>query len=179
MTIINTEKFVAANKAAVDSLLSVANTALASAERIAALNLNTARAALEDTVSNVKAVAGTKDIKDVAGLATSLTQPAIEKATAYARSLYEISSEAQADLTKMVEAQYADFQKSVAGLVEQATKSAPAGSETAVAAIQSAIAAANSAFSNMNATAKQFAEQAQANVASATKAATAAVKKSK
>ena len=41
---INTEQFTAANKATVDSLLSVANTALASAERIAALNLNTARA---------------------------------------------------------------------------------------------------------------------------------------
>ena len=36
------EQFAAANKATVDSLLSLANTALASAERIAALNLNTA-----------------------------------------------------------------------------------------------------------------------------------------
>ena len=40
------EQFAAANKAAVDALLTVANTALASAERVAALNLNTARAAL-------------------------------------------------------------------------------------------------------------------------------------
>ena len=40
------EQFASANKATVDSLLSLANTALASAERIAALNLNTARAAV-------------------------------------------------------------------------------------------------------------------------------------
>jgi hypothetical protein len=39
---LNTEQFTAANKATVDSLLAVANTALASAERIAALNLDTA-----------------------------------------------------------------------------------------------------------------------------------------
>jgi phasin family protein len=176
---VNTEKFVAANKAAVDSLLSVANTALASAERIAALNLNTARAALEDTVSGVQAIAGAKSPQDIASVATALTQPAIEKATAYARSVYEITSQSQGELTKMIEAQFGDFQKTVAGLVEQATKSAPAGSETALAAVQSAMAAATSAFGNMNAVAKQFAEQAQTNVAAATKAVTAAAKKSK
>ena len=48
---INLEQFAASNKAAVDSLLAVANTALASAERIAALNLGAARSALEDTSS--------------------------------------------------------------------------------------------------------------------------------
>jgi len=176
---VNTEKFVAANKAAVDSLLSVANTALASAERLAALNLNTARAALEDSVSGVKAIAGAKGVQDVASAATSLTQPAIEKATAYARSVYEITSQTQGELTKLVEAQFGDFQKTIAGLVEQAAKAAPAGSESAVAAVQSAIAAATSAFGNMNAAAKQFAEQAQTNVASATQAVTAAAKKSK
>ena len=37
------EQLVAANKASVDALLSLANTALASAERVAALNLNTPR----------------------------------------------------------------------------------------------------------------------------------------
>ena len=176
---INTENFVAANKAAVDSLLSVANTALASAERIAALNLNTARATLEDSVANVKALSGAKNPQDVAAVAQTLTQPTIDKATAYARSIQEITAQTQGELTKMVEAQFGDFQKNVAGLVAQATKSAPAGSESAVAAMQSAIAAATSAFGNMNAAAKQFAEQAQANVVSATQAVTAAAKKSK
>jgi phasin family protein len=176
---INTEKFVAANQAAVDSLLSVANTALASAERLAALNLSTARSTLEDSVAGVQAIAGVKGPQDVTAAATALTQPAIEKATAYARSVYEITSQTQGELTKMVEAQFGDFQKTVAGLVEQAAKSAPAGSESAVAAVQSAIAAATTAFGNMNAAAKQFAEQAQTNVASATKAVTAAAKKSK
>ena len=59
---INTEQFAAANKAAVDSLLSVANTALASAERIANLNLETARAAFEDCAANTKALLAAKDV---------------------------------------------------------------------------------------------------------------------
>ena len=176
---VNTEKFVAANKAAVDSLLSVANTALASAERIAALNLNTARATLEDSVASVKAMTGAKNPQDVAAVASTLTQPAIDKATAYAHSVYEITSQTQGELTKMVEAQFGDFQKTFAGFIEQATKAAPAGSESAVVAVQNAIAAATAAFGSMNAAAKQLAEQAQANVASATQAVTAAAKKSK
>jgi phasin family protein len=173
---INVEQFTAANKATVDSLLSVANTALASAERIAALNLNTARSTLEDTASNVQTVLGAKDPQAAMAAQAALAQPAVEKAVAYGRSVYEITSETQQELAKMVEAQFGDFQKSVASMVEMAAKSAPAGSEGAVAAIQNAIAAANSAFGNMNSVAKQFADAAQANIATATKA---AAKKSK
>lgn len=166
---INPEQFAAANKATVDSLLSVANTALASAERIAALNLNTVRSALEDSVSGAKSVMAAKDPQEALKLQSSLAQPAVEKAVAYSRSVYEITSQTQQELAKMVEAQFGDFQKSMAGMVEMATKSAPAGSESAVAAIQNAIAAATSAFGNMNSVAKQFAETAQANIASVTK----------
>ncbi|MBK7416442.1 MAG: phasin family protein [Dechloromonas sp.] len=166
---INPEQFAAANKATVDSLLSVANTALASAERIAALNLNTARAALEDTVSGVQTVMSAKDPKEALAAQSSLAKPAVDKAVAYSRSVYEITSETQQELAKMVEAQFGDFQKSMANMVEMASKSAPAGSEGAVAAIKSAIAAANSAFGNMNTVAKQFSDAAQANIASMTK----------
>ncbi len=166
---IKPEQFAAANKATVDSLLSVANTALASAERIAALNLNAARSALEDTASGVKSVLSAKDPKEALAVQSSLAQPAVEKAVAYSRSVYEITSQTQQELAKMVEAQFGEFQKSVAGMVELATKSAPAGSESAIAAIQNAIAAANSAFGNMNSVAKQFAETAQANMAAVTK----------
>jgi len=166
---INPEQFAAANKATVDSLLSVANTALASAERIAALNLNTARSVLEDSASGAKSVLAAKDPQEALAAQSSLAKPAVEKAVAYSRSVYEITSQTQQELVKMVEAQFADFQKSMAGMVELAAKSAPAGSEGAISAIQSAIAAANSAFGNMNSMAKQFADAAQANMAAVTK----------
>ncbi|MDP3539796.1 MAG: phasin family protein [Azonexus sp.] len=166
---INPEQFAAANKATVDSLLSVANTALASAERIAALNLNAARSALEDAASGAKSVLAAKDPQAAIAAQTSLAKPAVEKAVAYSRSVYEITAQTQQELAKMVEAQFGDFQKSMANMVAMATKSAPAGSEGAVAAIQSAIAAANSAFGNMSTVAKQFSDAAQANMASITK----------
>jgi phasin family protein len=166
---INLEQLAASNKAAVDSLLAVANTALASAERIAALNLGAARAALDDTSSAAKAAMAVKSPTEAVALQTSALKPAVEKAVDYSRSLYEISSESQKQLAKMVEAQFADFQKNVSSMVAQATKSAPAGSETIMAAMQSAVAAANSAFANMTAMTKQLTETAQANMAAATK----------
>jgi phasin family protein len=166
---VNPEQFAAANKATVDSLLAVANSALASAERIAALNLNTARSVLEDSVSGAKAVMGAKDPQEAATIQAALTQPAIDKGVSYSRSMYEITTQSQEELAKMVEAQFSGFQQSVAGMIEQAAKAAPAGSESAVAAVQNAIAAANAAFGNMNSMAKQFADAAQANVAAATK----------
>ena len=175
---INPEQFAAANKAAVDSLLSVANTALASAERIASLNLETARSVLEDSVSNAKALMGAKDPQEALSIQASLAQPSVEKAVAYSKSVYEISAETQEQLTKMVEAQFGDFQKNVASMLEKAAKSAPAGSDVAVAAVQSAIAAANSAFDNMRKTAKQVTDLAQTNMAAATSATAKAVKKS-
>jgi hypothetical protein len=60
-----TEQFASANKANVETLLTIANTAFASAERLAALNLNTARAMLEDSVANAKALLAVKDVQQL------------------------------------------------------------------------------------------------------------------
>jgi len=175
MSFTTPEQFASANKATVDSLLSVANAALASAERIAALNLNTARSVLEDSVSNTKALLGAKDVQEALSIQASLAQPNVEKAVAYSRSVYEITAQAQEELSKNIESQFSGFQKQVADLLDKAAKSAPAGSDVAVAAVKSAIAAANSAFDNLNKAAKQVAEITEANVAAATNATVKAV----
>ncbi|MDA0190580.1 MAG: phasin family protein, partial [Proteobacteria bacterium] len=103
MSFFNPEQFAAANKASVESLLSLANTALASAERIAALNLNTARSLLEDSVSNTKAILGAKDVQEAISVQASLAQPNVEKAVAYSRSVYEISAQSQEEVSKLLE----------------------------------------------------------------------------
>ena len=171
------ENFIAANKSAVDALLSVANTALAGAERIAALNLNTARSALEDGVSNAQALLSAKGLPEAAALQSSLVQPNVERAVSYSRTVYEIAAETQKQFATLVEAQFADFQKQVAALLDQATKNAPAGSDVAVSAVKSAFAAANSAFDNMTKAAHQIAEMTERNVSAAGEAAVAAANK--
>jgi phasin family protein len=164
-----------ANKANVESLLTLANTAFASAERLAALNLNTARNLLEDTVSSTKALMGAKDVQELMNIQASLAQPTVEKAIAYSRSIYEIASQTQEELTKVFEAQFAEANKTMTSALDKAVKNAPAGSDVAVAAVKSAIAAANSAYDSMTKAAKQVAEIAEANVAAATSATVKAV----
>ena len=169
------EQLAGANKANVEAMLTLANTAFASAERFAALNLNTARAVLEDSVNNAKTLLGAKDLQEVISLQATLAQPSVEKAVAYSRSVYEISAQTQEEFSKLVEAQFAEVNKNVASTLDKAAKSAPAGSDVAVAAVKSAIAAANSAYDTMSKAAKQVAEIAEANVAAATNATVKAV----
>lgn len=166
---INLEQFAATNKATVDSLLAVANTALATAERIAALNLNAARHSLEDSGAAAKAVLEVKNSNDAAALQSSIVQPAVAKAVDYSRSLFEISTESQQQFAKMIEGQFADFQKQVSNMAVQAAKAAPAGTEPYVAAMQNAINSANTAFGSMTAMAKQINDTVQANLAAVTK----------
>ena len=169
------EQFSSANKATVESLLTIANTAFASAERIAALNLNAARSMLEDSVANAKSLLAAKDVQELMSLQTTLAQPALDKVVAYSRNLYEIATQTQEEFGKIFESQFAEVNKNVSSALDKAAKNAPAGSDVAVAAVKSAIAAANSAYDTMTKAAKQVAEIAEANVAAATSATVKAV----
>jgi phasin family protein len=169
------EQLASANKANIESILTLANTAFASAERLAALNLNTARTVLEDIVANSKSLMGAKDAQELLSLQASLAQPAVEKAVAYSHSVYEIATQTQEELSKVFEAQFAEINRNVTTALDKAVKNAPAGSDVAVAAVKSAIAAANSAYDSMTKAAKQVAEIAEANVTAATNATVKAV----
>ncbi|MCK0506772.1 phasin family protein [Aromatoleum anaerobium] len=169
------EQFAATNKANVETLLTLANNVFASAERFAALNLNTARSILEDSIANSKALLGAKDVQELVSLQAALAQPLVEKAVAYNRSVYEIASQGQEEVSKLVETQIAELNKNLSSALDKAAKSAPAGSDVAVAAVKSALAAANSAYDSVSKAAKQVAEIAEANVAAATNATVKAV----
>lgn len=169
------EQFTNTSKAVVDSLLSLSNTALASAERIAALNLNTARSVFEDSVSSTKALLDAKNPQEAIAQQASQVQPNVEKTVAYTRSVYEITAQAKDEMTKLIEAQYGEFQKRLSSLLDQSTKTLPIGSDVAVAAVKSAINATNSAFDSLNKAAKQVSEITESNVAAAANAAVKAV----
>ena len=165
------DKFIASNKAAVDSLLTIVNASLNSAERLAALNLNTARALLADSAANISALLAAKDPQSLIALQKSLAQPALEKVSAYSRSVYEILSQSSNGLKELVEGQAVELKKSFTAVVEQSLKNAPAGSESVVAAMKSGFAAADSAYENMTKAAKQATAAIEANVVSAKEAA--------
>jgi hypothetical protein len=77
----------------------------------------------------------------------------------------------------MLEHTFAGYQQQAAALIDQATKSAPAGSEQVFAGIKAAMEQTNSAFANLAQMSKQITDSAQANAAAAMASFTKAAKK--
>ena len=161
---VNLQQIAASNQATVESLLALANTALATAERVAALNLEAARGAIDQGVAGAKAVLAAKDPQQALAAQSALVQPVVEQALAYSKSIMEISSESQQQVANAIEATFSGYQKHVASLVEQASKAAPAGSEQVFAGIKAAMEQANGAFANLAAMSKQLTETSRANL---------------
>lgn len=171
------EQIAATNKAGVDAFISLASTQFATLERLSALNFNATKSAFEDSVNYAKALLGAKDPQEVVSLNATAAQPALEKAIAYSRSVYEVATQTQGELTKFVETQAVEFNKNLVSNLDKFAKNAPAGSDVAVAAVKSALAAANSAYDSLNRVAKQASEFAETNFVAATSAVKEAKKK--
>ena len=155
------EQLIAFNKANLEAVVRFAGIALEGAERMLEVQLKAAKSAFADGVQQAKALTDVKDVQEFA-------QPFFEKATSYAKSVYDVAAVTQAEINKLVEEQVSEFNKQVVTGLDKVVKSAPAGSEVAVAAVKSAISAVNSAYDNISKSAIQFTEMTQANVEAAT-----------
>ncbi len=175
------EQIMASHKANIETLFGLTHKAFEGVEKLVELNVQATKAALAETANHTQAVLGVKDAQELLALQAGMVQPLAEKTAAYSRHLYDIASAAGADIGKTFEAQSAEAQKKVLGLVDNAAKNAPAGSETAVAVMKSAVAAANNAFESMQKAVKQASDMAEANfntvAASAVSATKTATKK--
>jgi phasin family protein len=162
------EQIQAAQKANVEALLAVASFQFSAMEKLANLNANAVKAAFEDSVTNTRALMGAKDAQEFTSLQSTLAQPTLEKAIAWSKSVYEVATSANTELSKLAEQRTAEWNENFASMLEKATKNAPAGSDVAVAAMKQMLTAANSAYDNLNKVAKQSTEVAEANVTAAT-----------
>jgi phasin family protein len=165
------EQIQAANKANVEAFLAVANAQFSAFEKLANLQASAVKSAFEDSIANTRALLNAKDIQEFFSLQNSFAQPAVEKAIAYSKSVYEVATGANAELSKAAERRVAEWNENFVSLLDKVSKNAPAGSDVAVAAVKSMLAAANSAYDNFTKVAKQATEIAEANVAAATETA--------
>ena len=183
MNFLTADQFAAANKANLETLFGLTHKAFEGMEKLMELNLQVAKATLAETAETAKAALSVKDAQELMALQASLLQPSAEKAAAYSRHLYDIATATTSEFTKTAEAQTAEMQKSIAGMVDGAMKNAPAGTESAVALVKSAMTAANNAYESAQKAAKQAADMAEANFTAVTntavKASQAAAKTTK
>lgn len=172
----NTDDLIAANSAALAHFQSVANTALAAAESLAALNLGFARESLETSAKHAQSAISAKTPQEIAALQSQSVKPVAENLMTYTRSVYEISTGAAKEIADQFKNQFDQLNKAAQENALSAAKNAPFGSDVALAAVKQAVEAGNTAYANLQKATKQASELAQANIEKATTAAVRAAK---
>jgi len=170
------DQILAAQKANLETLFGLTTKAFEGVEKLVELNVTASKAALVEAAGTAQAALNVKDAQELLTLQASLFQPLAEKTAAYSRHLYDIAQGTGAEFSKAFEAKAAEAQQAFVGLVDSASKNAPAGSETAVAVLKSAVAAANNAFESVQKAVKQASDVAEANFNAVSTQAVAAAK---
>ncbi|HEY8608842.1 MAG TPA: TIGR01841 family phasin [Noviherbaspirillum sp.] len=162
------EQFSNAAKANVEAqtamLTALFGKAFDSVEKVVDLNLNVAKASVEDSAITMKQLLAAKDPQEFFSLSAAQAQPSAAKAIAYGRSLAGIASSAQAEWTRTAEEQFAETGRKLSALVDDVARNAPAGTENVIAMFRSAIGNANAGYEQFSKTGKQAAEVMEANM---------------
>lgn len=133
-----------------------ATKALAGFEKLAALNMQTTRAALEQSAEQIEALLSVRDAKTLAEMVTSMARLQPELFTAYAKAAYAISSETGTDLTNLIQKQVGASNAQLGAAVESLAKGAPTGAPNVNDFITQSMNAAQAAYEQMQNAAQQF-----------------------
>jgi phasin family protein len=161
------EQFAEINKANVAQAQKFAALAIENTEKLVKLNISAAKEAFAQGVEGASAVASVKDVQEFFALPSKYAESNVQTALGYSRSLYEVVSAAQSQYSALAEEALAGYTKGLASWVEKASKSAPAGSETAINAMKSTVAATTAAFDQFQKATKQVVSLADASVRAA------------
>jgi len=156
-----TKDMAAWNQAAVEAAMSYARTSLATAEQLLKLNLEAARAALEQNSKAARELLAADDPAQLMALRGKLAQTSVQHAATYASSVYEVVAGTQAQLAQMFEQSVARVSQDIAESAERMGRTAPGG-ELSVAAIKSTLNATAAVMDSLNQATRQFAQLSEA-----------------
>ena len=143
----------ATQTATADTAVALMRNTLDVIERLAALNLNTLRETLENSAEQSKKLAGTKDLAQVSA---AVGQPSMEKTRAYYHQVYDLMSEMQEQLTKVMQAHYNTLSETASSATADLAANTPVGGEAFAAAMKAVLDANAQAFERINETAHQL-----------------------
>ncbi len=175
MTILSPEH-IAAAKANLDAFFGLTGKVFEGVEKLVALNLQVVRSTLAEAQEHMTKVPGTTDPQQWFALQAGFTGPFAEKSLSYGRQVFDIASATQAEVSQLAQAQCERYNARVQALVEEAAKSAPAGSEAAIAAWKSAITATTTLYETLQKTTQQAVQVAGSNFDAVTATASKAVR---
>ncbi len=159
-----TEQFAKMQADQARNLGTAATRTLEGFQKLAELNLQTARASMEASGEQIRELLAARDVKTLTELVTSYSKPQPDAFKAYAQAVYAISRETGSELASIVEEQVAESQRQLYSAVEELAAKAPAGSEGAVAFTRQVLAASSTAYEQLNKAARQFTQMADSTV---------------
>jgi len=152
-------------KAHLDSMLKFADATSAAAEQWFELNVKSAKAASAEALKQLRALTTAKDVQELSSLQTGFSQANADKLQGYLRALQTWATETHGELSKVVEGEVTEINKSLSAALEKAAKSAPSGSEFAFAAMKQAVSAGNQAYDALAKAGKQVVDITESTVA--------------
>jgi phasin family protein len=172
-----TQQFSSINKANLQAFTHLANTAFSGVEKLVELNLASSKAVLGESFGHIRAALEVKDAAQLQAVSKDFMQTSADHSSAYAQQIQAIMTSTSAELSKALEAQTAQAQKSIAGVMDGLVKNAPAGTEAAVAAFQKAMTAGQTAIESAQTQAQKAVEAARTTFTETTQQSVDAVKK--
>ena len=152
-------------RTAVEAAAKATRISMDGAERTIAIQLDFAKGVLKQATLNARAVAQVKDVQELLALRTRVAENTLANLMGYSRGLYEVASDAQSEYSRLAEERMGAFQQAMSETMDQAAKSAPAGSDVAVTAIKSQLAATTAAFDSFTKAARHMASFTDAGLA--------------
>ncbi|MEZ5653050.1 MAG: phasin family protein [Burkholderiaceae bacterium] len=171
----NTTDFMTFQSEAIKASNALASKSMEGMQKLAELNMKTMKSSLESGAEQMKSLMAVKDVKELNEALVAFAQPRSDAFTQYAKDAYAITSETNAEVAKMFEAQVEEGHKQLSTMIDGLAKNAPAGTEGTIGLMKQALTATRTAYEQASKAGKQVVEMAEANVASATKAAAAGV----
>jgi phasin family protein len=153
-------------RAAIDTTIACTQAALAGAEELLRLNLEAARTVLEQHAQTARALLAATDPGELMSVRARAAQQTMQQAASYARDVYELVSETQAQLAQHAGRQLAGIGDDLIRRAGETGESAP-GAEVAMAAVKSSLAASAAMIDNLNRATRQFADVSEATIRAA------------
>ena len=158
------EHLFTAQKASSEVLVAIMRTSFEGMQRLAELNMAGAKQMMSNTAANANALASTKDVSDVSRLAPQMAKP--EQLMDYWRSVYDLVTNMQKDVTAVMQSNYSQLAKNAASVIEQKKASTMENGDMMGIAMKDMMETTNKAFENMQTMAGQMASIAGASLKS-------------
>src|SRR5574343_990742 len=98
----NLDQLAAAQKANAEVMMALLRTAFNGVERLTALNMAASREFFNNTVASTQQLLSAKDANEAAKLNAELAQPNVDKWMEYSRSVYDLVTEMQKEVTSVI-----------------------------------------------------------------------------